>query len=157
MKHPEPLSSSTAVVAVITSGVVAGLMFGAGLGAYSDADLPAEAWILQQQAKDKVYARSMPPISFSTAGSLIGAAALSRGRARGWFAAGALLAVTSNILTVSKQVPLNKVIQSWEPEAAPPNWMDRRDQWFSNHILRMVPAVLGFGCAAIGLSQRGNE
>lgn len=157
MKRSEPFSSTIAVVAVIASGAVAGLMYGVSLAAYADGNLPKEAWVRQQQAKDKVYGRVMPPVSVSTAVSLTGAAVLSRGRARRWFAAGALFAVTSNMLTVGKEVPLNKVIVSWDPESAPPNWTDVRAQWYSNHILRAVPAALSFGCAVLGLAQRGNQ
>ena len=140
-----------------SEGSVAGLMLGATFAAEADHTLSQAAWIMQQQAKDKIYARTMPPLSITTATSLVGAAVLSSGHARRWFAAGAALAVASNLLTLKLEVPLNKTISSWDPEAPPPIWEDARKQWFSNHILRSVPAILAFGCAVVSLSRRGGR
>ncbi len=156
MKQSEVLRSTVDVTAVVASGAVAGLMFGLGLAAYSDKELPEAAWILQQQAKNKVFGRTMPAVSVLMTASLVGAAAVSRRGARRWFAAGALLAIGSELLTRGKEVPLNQQISRWDAEAGPRDWEEVRDQWFFNHIVRSVPAILSFGCAAVGLS-RGSE
>ena len=84
MKRSESFSSTVAGVAVVSSGSIAGLMLGAGFAAYADKVLPQAAWIMQQQAKDKVYGRTMPPLSVTAAASLMGAAAFSGGHARVW-------------------------------------------------------------------------
>lgn len=154
MNRSELSSDVLAVGAVLTTGAVAGLMFGVGLAAYANKDLPEAAWIMQQQSRDKLFGRIMPSLSISTAISLIAAATLSRPRVRWWLVTGFLLAGTSNILTLTIEVPLNKKIAGWTPDAPPPGWKGARGQWLSNHIVRAIPAVLSFGCAAAGVSQR---
>ena len=153
MKHPSVFGAAAATGAVVASGAIAGLMFGVGIEALpANAVPPRPGFGTSKQATRCLDA--MPPVSTSTLLSLLAAAALSDGRGRRWYASAAALAVTTSAVTLVKEIPLNRKITSWDPEAAPHGWMAVRDQWFRNHLVRSVPAVLSFGCAVAGLFQR---
>ena len=123
------LRYSLAAFAVIAIGLLAGFMLGTGMESYTYRTLRQTSWVLQHQAMDGLFRRVMPIFFNVTVLALIGAAILSHGSARWFFAASALLGLLSIGVTVGIEVPMNRLISSWTAGSAPSNWMAIRNRW----------------------------
>jgi hypothetical protein len=144
---------AVAVFAVILLGLVAGLLLGTGMTNYTAKGLPEASWTTGFQYEDALFGKVMPSFFITTLVALTLSGFLTRGSARGFFFAAAILALAVIVISVKGEVPLNKQIQSWVPGAAPANWADVRDRWLSNHLWRTIAGMVGFVCAAIGLAR----
>jgi uncharacterized membrane protein len=141
-------------LSVFCIGMVAGLMFGTGLAAYTAKGLPEKSYTLRFQLEDALFAKAMPPLMLATLILLAAAATLSAGGGRLLFAAAALLMLTVLFVTVRFEIPLNREIQSWTAGAAPATWSAVRDRWLANHLVRTIAATGSFVCAILALLQR---
>jgi hypothetical protein len=57
----------------------------------------------------------------------------------------AWLALAADIVISMKgNVPINKVINQWRPDAYPANWQDYRQRWFRIYRIRQWSAAAGF-------------
>jgi hypothetical protein len=52
------------------------------------------------------------------------------------------------IPTVTINVPINLRMRRWSPEAVPPEFAAEHERWIAAHRVRMVAAIVGFGCYA---------
>ncbi len=129
------ISSGERFLAVVLVGMMAGLMFGTGMDQYTHRLLDARAWVTEHQVMDVLFRRVLPPLWNVTMISLAVAAVLSHGNARWLFALAAGIFLVSLIVTVTVEVPMNRVIALWNPQAAPTNWEHIRDRWLSFHRL----------------------
>lgn len=57
---------------------------------------------------------------------------------------GLLCFVVDMGLTLRGNVPINKLVQSWDVDAPPEDWQDHRDRWERLHSQRTLFAVSGF-------------
>ncbi|GJG89313.1 hypothetical protein tb265_44940 [Gemmatimonadetes bacterium T265] len=138
--------------AVIVVGLMAGIVFGTGLAQYSARVLPASAWVARHQAEDALFGAVMPIVWPLTVAVLAAAAAAARG-ARAPFAVAAVLFAAALAVTVTREVPLNRVVQSWAAAAPPPEWTAVRDRWLVGHLARTLLTAGGFALAAVGLAR----
>jgi hypothetical protein len=78
--------------------------------------------------------------------SLIGIAAL-------------VLMAADIVFTVSCQVPLNKIVQSWTDAAIPANWWAVRDRWAAPHRVRAALCTLAYAAllAAVIMTWAGDS
>jgi hypothetical protein len=98
------------------------------------------------QGRDAIAARVMPILG-NAAIVLIGVTAISvRDHSLSLVAALVALAlyVADVGITPSKNVPLNKGVQSWSADAPPAHWSSVRDRWEHFHSVRTVLIVSGF-------------
>lgn len=54
-------------------------------------------------------------------------------------------------LTLSRNIPLNNVINTWTPTDHPANWKEYRTRWFHFYQLRQVANITGFAALLAGL------
>ena len=140
--------------AVLLAGLVAGLLFGTSLEQQQLKALDAPGWVVARQSIDAVFSRMMPWLWNTTLVLLFVAAYYNRGAAR-WLmnAAGAML-LLGIVLTLVFEVPINKQLALWTPDAVPANWAGLRDRWVTFHFARMAAGVAAFVLALLGLLKR---
>jgi hypothetical protein len=153
MRIPIAIRYGVAIVAVLAIGLLAGILIGTGMDHYAARSLPERGWVEWRQVNGWVFPRIMPYIFNGTALALIVAAIMTRKTARLCFAVAALCCFVTIFITVKLEIPMNHAISSWTPGASPPEWMDIRQQWLRNHLVRTVAGMLGFLFAAIGLAR----
>ena len=73
-------------LAVMMSGLIAGLMWGTGMDQYTQRLLHGSEWVMEHQAMDALFSRVMPPFWNASVLVLIAAAIFTQGRARSLFA-----------------------------------------------------------------------
>jgi uncharacterized membrane protein len=143
--------NTVAIAATLGTGVVAGILAGTGLAAFTAKGLPEASWVMRFQLEDRLFSKAMPPLMLTTLLALIAACISTRGHARVLFAASVLCMILVLVVTIGFEVPLNKQIQSWTPGAAPSAWQHVRDLWLQRHLLRTLSSVLGFLSALLAL------
>ncbi|GAA4940356.1 putative membrane protein [Nonomuraea thailandensis] len=111
--------------------------------------LPGPAYVRYWQALNADYGRAMPPLLLAGIAALIVVTALSW--RRGWFvlgvsAAALLLVILTVVLTLAGMEPLNRVVDTWDPDLLPADWHETRRRWLSLHLVRTVLALAAFAC-----------
>lgn len=109
------------------------------------------------QGRDAIAARVMPVLG-NVAILLVGATAyLVRGHSisLGLAVAALVFFLADMTVTLTKNVPLNKQVQSWAIDAPPADWSKVRDAWERFHSIRTGLIVTGFSLlvAAIVLTK----
>jgi hypothetical protein len=61
---------------------------------------------------------------------------------------GLVLIIGDMAVTLKGNVPINRVVQSWQPDAPPPEWREIRDRWERLHSIRTALIVAGFAFLA---------
>ncbi len=148
------LRNSLALVATLGAGLLAGILVGTGMAAFTAKALPSTAWVTRFQLEDRLFTKAMPPLMLGTLLALVAASVLSRGASRLIFFTSIVLTVLVLVVTVAFEVPLNKEIQSWTAAAPPLHWQRIRDLWLQRHLLRTIAAGFAFVAALIGLTFR---
>jgi uncharacterized membrane protein len=62
-----------------------------------------------------------------------------------------VLMVTTLLITVGVEVPIDNQIKTWTPETLPGNWEELRLTWNQFHSLRTITSVLSFVSLSIGV------
>ncbi len=146
------------VVAILCSGLMAGLMFGDRMGpAFARQALSASSFVQQQQIIHIHYVRLLPVLSLS---SIVGALVwlfLARARWNGaefWLVLLAVVAIAvAAALTVRVNFPINAELMTWTAAAPPDNWKEIWSRWENVHTVRTLLWVGAFALevAALGL------
>jgi len=144
------------VVAVISAGLYAGIIFGDRVGASdSRAKLEPSAFIVFQQVQHLHFKPILMPLTIvALATSLLWAAlAAQRWRqAEFWLAAAAALATGfAFVVTRSVNFPINDALMTWSAAAPPRNLRELWAPWEAVHTLRAAAAVLAFALQASAL------
>jgi len=141
------------VVLLASSGIFAGgLVMVAGAIVPTFRALPAGAYVQLHQTLSRYVDRFMPATALLTI--LLGLALmwLYKGAVRGLLAAGVLLTIAVAVISQFGNVPLNRKVRSWHPEAPPADTGDLLKRWRSLHLLRTFAGVLAlvvFAAAAV--------
>ncbi len=143
-----------ALIATLGVGLLAGILLGTGLAAFTARGLPESSWVLRFQLEDHLFAKAMPPLMLSTLFTLFVACVLARGHSRLLLGVSTFLMVMVLVVTIRFELPLNKQIQSWTPGAAPLVWQHTRDLWLQRHLVRTGLSVCSFLSALIALLSR---
>lgn len=138
-----------ALVATFGIGLLAGILVGTGLAAFTARTLPEGAWTMRFQAEDRLFSKAMPPLMLGTLMVLVGACVLSQGAARLAFGVALIFMLLVLVVTIGFEVPLNNQIQSWTAGSAPPHWSMVRDVWLQRHLVRTFSAALAFISALV--------
>jgi len=62
--------------------------------------------------------------------------------------AGLVLCIGDTLVTVFVNVPINREVQNWQPDAPPADWRRVRDRWEKFHSIRTLLVVAGFALFA---------
>ena len=150
------MQDTVRIVAVIMVGLLAGLMIGTGLEQHSLRALDASAWVQEHQVMDSWFRVILPPWWNASVLLLAAAAFVSHGRDRWLFSASALLMLTSLLITVKVEVPMNRLIATWNAAAPPATWAAIRDRWLMFHRLRTTSGVGAFLLAILALARSSS-
>jgi uncharacterized membrane protein len=143
--------NTTALIATLCVGVLAGILVGTGLTEYTAKGLPEISWTLRFQLEDHLFAKAMPPLMLGTLLALAAACILGRGGSRVMLGAAVIFMLLVLVITIGFELPLNKQIQSWTAGSAPDDWTRVRDLWLQRHLLRTISGTASFVCALLAL------
>ena len=62
--------------------------------------------------------------------------------------AGLFCIMSDMVVTLTFNVPINRKVQSWQPDSPPADWKQLRDRWERFHSIRTLLIVLGFNLFA---------
>lgn len=153
----------TRVVAVLSSGLMAGLLFGDWLGpSFARAAMSTNSFVQFQQIVHINYLRTLPALSTLALAAPILWLVILRSR-RDSVEFKILVAATVSIaigytITFVFNVPVNDQLETWNAAAPPANAREIWSQWEKAHIVRTVFWTVGFflETLAIAIAGHGN-
>jgi uncharacterized membrane protein len=131
------------VVLLVSSGIFAGgLVMVAGAIVPTFRALPPKAYVQMHQTLSRYVDRFMPATVLLAI--LVGFALtwLQTGVVRALLIAGVLLSIAVAIISQFGNVPINRKVRSWNPEAPPPETKDMVERWRRLHLMRTCAGVL---------------
>jgi len=146
-----------APLVVLLNGLAAGVLFGTQLGGWPLlAALPADRYVHAHAFFATRYDPAMPLCLLGTlAGDIWLAVLAPQAGARGLFVAGAVLAAVTVLISLTKNVPVNKWVRTLDPDNLPRDFADRdpRWRWGAWNQRRSVLTILALvtNCAALAL------
>lgn len=138
--------AALAVVALVLTGIVAGTMT-IGLVAVRPAmhSLPVSTYVAVKQAFDVSYPKLMKPLQIASLLSTVALTVVATVAGSAVCAVLAALAVVgilvNIIITVRGDLPINKAMSAWAPDAPPSNWESQRHRWDYFNAIRTTAAV----------------
>jgi uncharacterized membrane protein len=153
------------VVAVLCSGLMAGLLFGDWLGpSFARAAMSASSFIQFQQIVHINYLRTLPALStIAVAAPILWLIILRTRRDSAEFKIllGATVAIAVGYtITFIFNVPVNNQLETWSAAAPPTNAREIWSQWEKAHVARTIFWCLGFFLETLVLgyaSERHDE
>ena len=140
--------------AVFLAGLIAGLLLGTALEQHTLKVLPPTPWVVARKSTDAFFGRLLPWVWNTTLLSLCAAGFLNHHVARWCFLLAALMLLLGIVVTLVIEVPMNRQLAAWDPEALPANWTVTRDRWLRFHTVRTMAGIAAFGCALVALVAR---
>ena len=144
------------VVAVLCSGLMAGLLFGDWLGpSFARAAMNASTFIQFQQIVHINYLRTLPALStIAVAAPILWLIILRTRRDSAEFKIllGAAVAIAVGYtITFVFNVPVNNQLETWNVAAPPANAREIWSQWEKAHVVRTIFGVVGFFLETVAL------
>ena len=141
------------ILSLLWMGILLGIYLAPLIHDHRIGDLSDVQYVAMHQMRDKTFARVMPAMGLSIlalAGVSV-AIAMAPGipRQLGGLAVGLL--VIDIVFTVRRQVPINRRIQAWTGSEIPVEWMQLRDMWARQHLVRLSLATLACACFAVAV------
>ena len=154
--------SVTRVVAVICSGLMAGLLFGDWLGpSFARSAMNASSFVQFQQIVHINYLRTLPALStVAVAAPILWLVMLRARRDNAEFKAllGATVAIAIGYtITLVFNVPVNNQLETWNFAAPPANAREIWNRWEEAHIVRTIFWVVGFFLEAVALAASASR
>jgi uncharacterized membrane protein len=145
------------VIAILSSGLVAGILFGDRMGAtYARPALSASSFVQFQQIIHAHFVLFMPPLLLIAITAALAWLILVRARknsAEFWFVAAALAAmVCVAAMTRIVNVPINDQLMTWTVEAPPANMREIWSRWERVHTARTFLGLGAFAAEVLALS-----
>lgn len=142
------------VVVVVTSGIVAGVLFAVALSVLPALfAMPTERYVYAHQLIGRNWDPTMPIIVLSSMVIDIVLASLApAGPRRTLFVVAAVLLLGVSVVSHYCNVPINRRVKGLDPEAIPADWRDPRPLWRRWHLLRTTLAVLAVLVNAVALA-----
>ena len=155
-------SGVTRVVAVLSSGLMAGLLFGDWLGpSFARSSMGTTSFIEFQQIVHSNYLLVLPALSTIAAGApVLWLVALRRERGSAEFRmmlSATIAVVIGYTITLVFNVPVNEQLESWTLGGAPADAREIWRQWENAHVVRTVFWVAGFFLEIIAMGVRSPQ
>ena len=132
-----------AVVALVGSGTVAGVLFAVALSMVPALmAMSPERYLQAHRLLGRNWDPTMPVIVLSSTAAAVALAVLSGGAGRAVYAGAAVALLGVSVVSHLANVPINRRMREVEPDAVPPDWVDPRPVWRRWHLLRTVLAML---------------
>jgi uncharacterized membrane protein len=141
-----------AVLTLVGSGVVAGVLFAVALSVLPALfEMPAAQYVHTHQLLGRRWDPTMPIIVLSSTAVDIALAVLAGAGRAALFAVAAVLLLGVSVVSHFCNVPINRVVKSLDPNDIPPGWPDPRPLWRRWHLLRTALALLAVITTAIAV------
>jgi len=152
-------SSVAPVIAVLSSGLMAGLLFGDWLGpSFARSAMSASSFIEFQQIIHINYLLALPALSTIAAGvPVLWLVTLRRERGSPEFRivlCATVAIVIGFTITLVFNVPINDQLETWTVAAPPANAREIWSQWEEAHVVRTVFWAAGFVLEVVALAVR---
>jgi uncharacterized membrane protein len=146
----------TRVVAVLCSGLMAGILFGDWLGpSFARSAMNASSFIQFQQIVHINYLRTLPALStVAIVAPILWLIMLRARRNNAEFKVllGATIAIAVGYtITFVFNVPVNNQLETWNVAAPPANAREIWSQWEKAHVVRTIFWVFGFFFETVAL------
>nr|ASA49552.1 hypothetical protein [Actinoallomurus sp.] len=144
-------TSVLTVLTIITSGLLAGVLFGVALANVPSLQtMTAQQYVFTQQLLDSRFEPTMPLLALvSTVSDVVLAVAVDGLGRSLLFAAAALLVIGVAAVSQFANVPLLAAhLRGVDPEHLPADWWDPRESWRRWHLVRTAFAVAAVAATA---------
>jgi uncharacterized membrane protein len=143
-----------AVLVVVTSGVVAGVLFGFAVSVLpAFFVMPAGRYIYSADLIGRNWDPMMPIIVLTSfAVDVLLAVIGPGGRTVSLFISGAVLLAGVSVVSHYCNVPINRTVKTIDPDNIPADWRDPRPLWRRFHLLRTALAVVAVAVNAAALA-----
>ena len=130
-------------------GMLTGVYWSAEIHDRRIDSLSASQYMAMHQMRDATFAKVMPFVGMGTLLAVISSVllALEPGWSRWLGIAAVVFMLVDTVLTVTRQLPLNREVQGWTEATIPAHWRAVRDGWAANHRMRTLFGTLA--CAAL--------
>ena len=154
--------SATRVVAILCSGLMAGLLFGDWLGpSFARSAMNASSFVQFQQIVHINYLRTLPALStVAVAAPILWLVTLRARRDSAEFKVllGATVAlVIGYTITLVFNVPINNQLETWNVATPPANAREIWGQWEKAHVIRTIFWVVGFFIEIVALVVSASQ
>ncbi|MBT2208990.1 MULTISPECIES: DUF1772 domain-containing protein [Actinomadura] len=145
------LARTLSMVVLFGSGTVAGTLFAVWRAIVPTlVALPGDRYVQVHQLLDRRFDPLLPWVTRVTMATAVVFALLPVGlTARLLCGAGLAMSVLVAVVSDTRNVPINRTISGWDPEAAPAGWDDLRARWCRANSVRTAFALAGFGLYAL--------
>jgi uncharacterized membrane protein len=149
------------VVAVVSAGMMAGLLFGDWLGpAFARSAMSVSSIVEFQQIIHTNYLLTLPALStIALLAPIVWLVSLraSRGSSEFKLLLAAIVAIAIGYtITMVFNVPVNNQLETWNTAAPPANAREIWSRWETAHVVRTVFWVLGFILETVALTVSGT-
>ena len=148
------LSNFVIPVVLLVNGLAAGVLVGTELGGFPlMAALPADRYVQAHAFFSTRYDPFMPACLVLTVLGDAVLAAVTSGGPSALHALAGIAALGTVVISLTKNVPLNKWVRTVDPRNPPDDWQERRRRWgqWNRRRAVMVTLALALNCAALGL------
>ena len=149
------------VIAVICSGLVAGIFLAYLASAPARSTLGASSFVQHQQVVHMYYVRMVPPLILAAILAGLAWLLLMRSQWRGaefWLIAASTIGmVFIAVLSQAVNAPLNDRLMTWSFAAPPSNFRELWLPWEDAHIIRTAAAVVAFVLAVLALALKSSN
>jgi uncharacterized membrane protein len=155
------VSAVVRFVAVLSTGLVAGIFLGDRMGAsFARPALPPSSFVKFQQIQHMHFVRMMPILIGIAIVSIVVWLVLIRSRVQSpefvFLGLGALAFISVIVVTRTVNVPINDQLMTWNASSPPPDVMETWARWEQLHTVRTFLAVLGFAFALVAFGASRN-
>jgi uncharacterized membrane protein len=150
------LVAALVLLVLLGSGTVAGTLFAVARAVVPTlVALPGERYVQVHQLLDRRFDPFFPNVTRVTMAAVLALVLLpaTGWPARSWLLAGLAATVLVAVVSDTRNVPINKRIQDWDPDDRPAEWDALRERWCRAHRVRTVFAVAAFAAYATAALQ----
>ena len=145
------------MIAIFSSGVFAGILFGDRMGAtFARPSLSPSSFLQFQRIQHVHFARMMPPLSLAAIAGGLGWLIMVRTLWNGsqfWLVAVATGAmVLAAVLTLRVNIPINNQLMKWSVAAPPEDMWTIWKRWEKVHTIRTILWLGAFALEVIALA-----